>query len=205
MSHITQVSRRPVPRLPARVLPPAPVAYLDIETTGLSAADSHVTLVGLVARTRGGRCLEQFFVDSPKDEADVLEQVIDRLRGLGGVVTFNGHSFDLPFLRARAREHGLRLPWIDGWDLLREAWQWQRESGAAGSCRLRALMSRFGIKRTDRTTGDDMVAAYWRWLENGDRSARRLILAHNADDVMLLPELAACLVERRGRERARAL
>jgi hypothetical protein len=174
-------------------MPPAPVAYLDIETTGLSAEDSSVTLVGIVTRSRGGRRLEQFFVDDPDDEGEVLAAAIERLSEIGGVVTYNGHRFDLPFLRERARLHGLRLPWVEGWDLLGEARQWRRANDVAGNCRLRTMLAHFGIARKDKSGGLDVVDAYWRWVETGDPKARQLILDHNAEDVLLLPELAACL------------
>jgi hypothetical protein len=180
-------------------MPPAPVAYLDIETTGLSAEDSSVTLVGIVTRSRGGRRLEQFFVDDPDYEGEVLAAAIERLSEIGGVVTFNGHSFDLPFIRERARLHGLRLPWIEGWDLLGESRQWRRANDVAGNCRLQTMLAQFGIARWDQSGGLDVVDAYWRWVETGDPKARQLILDHNAEDVLLLPELAASLT---GRHRA---
>ena len=48
----------------------------------------------------------------------------------------------------------------------------------------------------DQSSGLDVIDPYWQWVEDGDRKARRLILDHNADDPMPLPEFAACLVGR---------
>lgn len=195
MPLVTRFASRPMPRLPRAMMPPAPVAFLDIETTGLGAASATVTLVGILTREGAGRRLQQFFVDEPRAEREVLAQVVSRLAGLGGVVTFNGHSFDLPFLRERAKRYGLRLPWLEGWDLLHEARRWRRTNGSVNDCRLSTMLAHFGISRVDHSSGLDVISAYWDWVNKKKRSARRLILDHNAEDVLLLPDLAARLVQ----------
>lgn len=120
----------------------------------------------------------------------MLEAVIARLRSVVGVVVYNGICFDLPFLRTRARHHGLVLPWVEAWDLLPVARAWRREHGAPQSCSLQSVTRHFRIARTDQTDGADAVDAYRRWLDDGDEAARDELLAHNADDVLLLPEIA---------------
>lgn len=55
-------------------------------------------------------------------------------------------------------------------------------------------MKELGFPRQDETSGAIMVDAYARWVEDGDQDARALILDHNADDLMWLPELAAILL-----------
>ena len=141
MKKFTKHEARPLPALPRGEMASGPIAYLDIETTGLSAHDSQVTVVGLVFAHRGGRTLEQYFVESPGDEAVVLRTVRRALRRFSGFVTYNGQGFDFPYLRVRASEHGLPWSWLDGLDLLRVARQWNRSAGELDNCRLDAVWS----------------------------------------------------------------
>lgn len=123
----------------------------------------------------------------------MLRAVVDQLRRVAGVVVYNGIGFDLPFLRRRARHHGLVLPWVEAWDLLPLARGWRRRHGTPRSCSLQSVARYFRIKRRDHTSGADAVDAYYRWLEAGDADARDELLLHNADDVLALPRVAELL------------
>jgi len=170
-----------------------PFAYLDIETTGLCPSRCSITAVGILRRDRTGALLEQFFVSHPQEEAKVLVDVVGALRQLECVVSFNGLAFDLPFIRARARRSGLSVPRVHALDLLPMARRWRKRRGVPENCRLQTLARHFKIPRTDKASGTEVISAYKRWLETGDPEERRLILHHNADDLMALPELAAFL------------
>lgn len=62
-------------------------------------------------------------------------------------------------------------------------------------------MSHFRVGRTDATTGQEMVEAYERWLDTGEVDERDLILEHNAQDVLLLPDIVPHLLRSPGRSR----
>jgi uncharacterized protein YprB with RNaseH-like and TPR domain len=149
---------RPLPPLP-EVAGPGPEAYLDIETTGLSADSAQVTLVGLVYSDGGVRQLEQYFVDDVESEAEVLREVARRLRAFETTVTYNGATFDLPFLRQRAAKLGVRWPRVQTYDLLRTARGWRQEYGLLPDCRLQTVMAYFKVGRQDETSGREMVEA----------------------------------------------
>lgn len=73
----------------------AETAFLDIETTGLGG-DAYITVCGVLDRTG-------FSAFSRGDEMDMLPEYLEQFRL---IVTFNGRSFDVPFLR---RELGASL------------------------------------------------------------------------------------------------
>lgn len=79
------------------------VIFLDIETTGFSARNSCIYLIGLaVIEDDRCRCI-QLFADTPDDEADVIAAAMEILSGYSVIITYNGESFDIPFIRERAR------------------------------------------------------------------------------------------------------
>jgi uncharacterized protein len=194
MSIHTQKMARPLPPLPEGA-GPGPEAYLDIETTGLSPDSAQVTLVGFVYGEGGIRYLEQHFADDPADEAEVLREVARRLRAFQVTVTNNGTTFDLPFLRQRAALLGVPWPRVETYDLLRTARTWRQTYGQLPDCRLQTVMAHFRLGRQDETSGREMVEAYHKWLRTGIGSYRDLILVHNAEDLLLLPDLVPCLTQ----------
>lgn len=190
----TRKLARPLPPLPEGA-GPGPEAYLDIETTGLSPDSAQVTLVGFVYGEGGIRHLEQHFADDAESEAEVLRDVARRLRAFAVTVTYNGATFDLPFLRQRAACLGVPWPRVETVDLLRTARAWRQEYGQLRDCRLQTVMSHFRVGRQDETSGREMVDAYYKWLRTGIGSYRDLILEHNADDLLLLPDLVPHLTQ----------
>lgn len=177
------------------------MVFLDIETTGLSPHAAHVTVVGLAFAADGERSAEQYFVDRPCDEADVLRAVARELREFTTVVTYNGQGFDLPFLEQRAALYQLRWPRLRHWDLLPEARRWRRLDGSLPDCRLQTVLAHFGFERHDHASGYEMVLAYHDWLHEQCEDSRALVLDHNADDILHLPDLADALTNPWRRER----
>src|SRR3990172_2491962 len=149
------------------------VAFLDIETTGLSALESYITVVGVYDGVAPrvyvrGRNLQDF-------AADVERYTL--------LVTYNGRQFDLPFIRAEmgvslAHAHvDLRYP-------------------------LAALGYRGGLKNIERRLGlvregpvaflDGWCAVVlWRHYQRGDERALETLLRYNLEDVVHLPHLLA--------------
>lgn len=149
----------------------ARAAYLDIETTGLGAEDDEVTAIALYdgARVRHyvrGQNLGEF-------ENDVGEIEL--------LITFNGKSFDLPFIRRTMR---LRMDQahIDLMHLLRSL-------GYRGG--LKRIERQLGLSRPDMADIDGFFAVVL-WHEyRRTRDARVLetLLAYNVQDVLNLEPL----------------
>lgn len=140
-------------------------AFLDIETTGMGAG-ARVTVVGLYdgARVRtyvAGDNLGCFCAD---------------LSEFSLVVTFNGASFDLPFL-CRCMSGMPR-------DFLHVDLRWLlRRLGHTGG--LKQIERRLGLARADDLaglSGDDAVRLWDEYLA-GDESALELLVRYNAADV----------------------
>ena len=155
-------------------------AFLDIETTGLSTDDSVVTLVGILdssgytAFVRG-------------DNLDELPATLSKYRLM---VTFNGASFDLPFLRnVFGPELDAQAGHIDLRHVLRRA-------GLPGS--LKAIERRTGTGRPSvlaTLSGRDAVTL-WQMSQEGEPGALPTLIRYNAEDVASLPRLAQLAIER---------
>jgi uncharacterized protein YprB with RNaseH-like and TPR domain len=155
------------------------VAYLDIETTGVAAGLSAITVIGLYDGEQPrvyvrGQNLAQF-------ARDIEEFTL--------LVTYNGKLFDLPFIQ---RELCLPLgqPHID----LRYP--------------LAALGYKGGLKKIERCLGleregpvallDGWCAVLlWQYHERGEAGALETLLRYNLEDVIHLPTLLAVVYNTR--------
>lgn len=154
------------------------VAYLDIETTGLSIGRDAVTVVGLYDGTR-----KRSFVRG--EDLEALPEAVRRAKLL---VTFNGRGFDVPFLRKVFPRIALEKIHLD---LLHPL----RRLGFSGG--LKAIEAGIGIHRRDEISGLGGFDAVrlWRAYEAGDDDALELLLAYNMDDVVNLEPLAELAYE----------
>jgi uncharacterized protein len=151
----------------------ARVAYLDIETSGMSPAYAYITVIGLF----DGRELKYFV------QGRNLEDFYEEIGSYDLLVTFNGKCFDVPFLRAFMP--GLRLPQahIDLRYVLRKV-------GFAGG--LKAIERQTGLSRKQDELGllDGFDAVLlWRLHERGKTEALPTLLRYNAEDIVGLKPL----------------
>jgi uncharacterized protein YprB with RNaseH-like and TPR domain len=145
-------------------------AYLDIETT----FDNTISVVGIYIP---GKEVVQL---TGVQVTDVL--VAQALEGVRIVVTFNGASFDLPFIR---RCTGLDVrEMAEHRDLLHTC----RKRGLKGG--LKRVEVLLGISRGSGIVDGRMAPRLWqRWETDGDEEALRVLLEYNKEDCVNLEVL----------------
>lgn len=163
---------------------PAKIMVLDIETTSLEADAGVLIGAGLALET--GR-IEYLEARRTSEEKSLLSKLAKRLEGVDVLVTWNGRSFDLPFLTTRLMHHGLdprpilRKTHIDLADVVK------------GRLRLTFtyldhVCDFFQIDRKKGPMGLDVPRLYVRALE-GDRKASVAIREHCIDDLRATREV----------------
>jgi uncharacterized protein YprB with RNaseH-like and TPR domain len=147
-------------------------AYLDIETTGAGWPEQTVTVIGLY----DGRDMRQFVLGQN------LLDFPEALAGVEALVTFNGSQFDLPVLRAAFPDLVFPPLHLDLRFILARL-------GHRGG--LKRIEPRFGIHRAPEVAalnGFDAVLL-WQRFQRGDRTAGKLLLQYNQEDVLNLETL----------------
>ena len=167
----------------------------DIETTGLfSGRDRIISASFCDPQTLD---VKQLFCPDPSLEKNTVQDILDELAAYDAVITYNGYTFDLPFLKARAERHGLSfspdLLWdIDVFKRLRRYWP---AAQTMPSLRQASVEEALGLtdKRDDKIRGADCIALYARFLQLGDDADAQTILLHNADDVRQLARISGAV------------
>ena len=160
---------------------------LDIETCGLSAAP--VFLVGLCHVGERNLVLRQLFARDYSEERALVAQVAAIAREYDFLVTFNGRTFDIPFLRDRAVHHRMRfamdLPHLDLLHVARRRWR-----GQFPDCRLQTL--EWHILRRRRAGDVDGAAIpgiYHDYVKRGQPHRLLPVFHHNLLDLVAMAEL----------------
>lgn len=162
--------------------------FVDIETTGLSRSRHHIYLIGL-AFYAGGTSFElhQFFADQPSDEPELLRCFCSYLEtaGVRRIITFNGNSFDLPFLCTRSDVHqtGLCFDAYELFDIYKECRR-RKNMLQLQSYRQKALEQFLGIDREDLYSGGELIKVYETYTKTPSEDAAHLLQLHNYEDVL---------------------
>ncbi len=161
----------------------------DLETTGLSGGSGTVAFVVGLGCFEGGRFHTwQFVLPSFASERRLLAAVSEAVARAHTLVTFNGKSFDVPFMEMRWLYHRLETPMEDvrHLDLLHPARRfWGPDTGGLGALERRVL----GFHRPDDVPGAEIPARYFRYLRTGDPAPLKGVLLHNQLDLVSLGTL----------------
>jgi uncharacterized protein YprB with RNaseH-like and TPR domain len=145
------------------------VAFVDIETTGLSQRRDKITVIGIY----DGRESKTYVKDIN------LDDIADELSKYRLLVSFNGARFDIPFIKSEFPEIEFKQLHIDLVYPLRRI-------GYKGG--LKNIEKILGISRSEDTegmTGFDAVRL-WKQYEKGDKGALAKIIKYNNEDIVNL-------------------
>lgn len=173
---------------------PHDIVFLDLETTGLSITP--VFLIGTMEFVNGRFVFKQYLARDYSEEISILSAFSERLKQAKMIVTFNGKSFDMPFLANRAVANGVRLAQCRSHlDLLHEA----RRAYARQlpNCKLQTLERMVcGRTRDDDIPGSEIPQAYHDFVRTGNARKIGLILLHNLYDLLTMADLMHCMWRR---------
>jgi uncharacterized protein YprB with RNaseH-like and TPR domain len=170
----------------------ARVLFLDLETCGL--ASSPVFLAGTMHWNGEDFVLRQYFARHYGEEPALLAAVHEQARGFELLVTFNGKSYDAPFLHARALTHGVPLalpPYhLDLLHAARRRWK-----GVLRDCKLQTLEHHVcrRPRRVGDVPGEQVPGIYHEYVRRGDPYALVPVFHHNLLDVITMAEILHAL------------
>ena len=167
----------------------------DIETTGLSAQRGNkIILTACLIPNSIGVTITQFLAENPYEEDRVIMATMDFLKdeSIDYLITYNGASFDIPFMKQRLATKN--LPYVlnmyefDLYNFIRSNTGLKSQIGSLSQ---KNVEQHFGISsnRKDVISGRESVKLFAEYAINQDSVIEKIILTHNREDVLQLCHL----------------
>lgn len=167
--------------------------FMDIETLGLSNVP--IILIG-VAEIKGKNIISsQYFLRDLDEEIAVLKGYFSHLDENSVHVTFNGKTFDVPFIKNRLNYHRINadfnLPHIDLMYFAKYLW-----GDELPNCQLQTIEKyKFGLERVDDVPGQYIPGYYNTYLSEKNIGPMIPIIEHNRQDIVSLADFLMKMYE----------
>jgi uncharacterized protein len=165
--------------------------FMDIETLGLKGVP--LILIG-VSRVESKKIVvDQYLLRDLDDELSALEAFNAEVESDTIFVSFNGQTFDLPYIKDRLRHHGMNADLdrnhLDLMHFSRRAWK-----DKLPNCKLQTLEKYlFNFEREDDVPSSMVPSFYKTYLETGNIGPLIPIVEHNREDVITLARILSRL------------
>jgi uncharacterized protein YprB with RNaseH-like and TPR domain len=167
--------------------------FMDIETLGLSNVP--IILIGLAEIKEKNIITHQYLLRDKSEEPALISEFLKHLNSDSVFVTFNGKSFDVPYIKNRAAYYRIDYPYkLINYDLMyyaRNLWK-----DTLPNCQLQTIEREiFNIKRDDDVPGA-YIPGYWETYHAENNIGPLVpIVEHNRLDVVNLAKFLKHMFE----------
>lgn len=158
--------------------------FFDIETLGLSPQNCPVYLIGVMDKKEGPVRIRLFFANSRRDEEELLLTFYEYTRDFDTLITFNGDTFDIPFVTKRSEDYGIPMDFsvLERIDLYKKFKKYKKLFNLE-RCSQKSFESFLGISREDQYDGGRLINVYYEYELSHDNYLKNLLILHNFEDV----------------------
>lgn len=178
------------------------ICFFDIETTGLASAASNIYLIGAgyYDKTQKEFNVIQWFADDYDSEKEMLERFVSFADGYKILLQYNGNSFDIPFVRAKCKNHKVDFGVIEKkkhLDIYVALRKYAKPLGLEKK-KLKSFEKFIGIEREDEFDGGALIEVYVEYMHNKimrkeNEPLLQLLLLHNYEDIAGLSQVSVLL------------
>ena len=159
--------------------------FFDIETTGLKKDTTILYLIGCGYYENENFHIFQWFNDDGTSEEKILCEFKSFLtKKSWTLLSFNGESFDIPYLKRHYELNELAEPFyeMDSVDLYKLLRPFKELLGLPGG-RQKNWEEYLGLYREDQYDGGKLISIYREYLKTHDEKFLHLLLLHNMEDI----------------------
>lgn len=169
--------------------------FIDIETLSLYPTSPLILIGAAFFKPDGSLTVEQYLAKDIADEKAILSHIVNAGK-FKTILTFNGSTFDLPYMRSRCNYYGIEGPFNHPhFDLLhfgRRIWKGQFSSYSLKSLEREVL-------KTDR--GADLhpvylIELYQEYLQTQKAGLLKPLIDHNRWDILSTVKLFTAMINK---------
>lgn len=160
--------------------------FFDIETTGFTAGKNSIYLIGCCLYENQRWQVIQWMAENqpPDEQTAVLEAFLDCISHCKNLVSFNGATFDLPFIEKSCAHFKIPCDFsnINHYDIYKAVRPLKKLLGMK-SLKLKAIEQFLGIFREDQYSGGALIPIYETYIKSQSQKLLSLLLLHNFEDI----------------------
>lgn len=169
--------------------------FFDIETTGFSAQNTTLYLIGALWYEEDTQYIRQWFNQDGKSEKEILASFFEFCNQFSGLIHFNGLGFDLPYLKQKATHY--EIPFLIDCnmyqiDIYKEIRPF-KDIMQLDNMKQVNIERYLSIHRDDIYTGKDLIRIFQQYVAKSDAEKERQLLLHNHDDLLGMPKISQIL------------
>lgn len=160
------------------------VLFLDIETTGLTAKNSTLYLIGCVYYENEEWHSIQWFAEKYEEELQVLTAFFQFLKNYRFLIHYNGNNFDIPYLLHKCEQYSLDYNFdsCGGIDIYRRIIPYRDILGLP-DLKQKTVEEFLQLERSDIYSGRELISKFHNYVCEHGESDLNDILLHNEDDL----------------------
>ena len=175
--------------------PDAKPLFFDIETTGFSAKNTTLYLIGALWYEAEKIHIIQWFNDDGKSETEILNAFHTFCKTYTHLIHFNGIGFDLSYLKQKAAL--LHIPFtvdtdLEQIDIYKEIRSY-KNIFQLDNMKQVSIEHYLDICRKDTYSGKELIHMYQRFVSSPNMELEQLLLLHNHDDLLGMPQISTIL------------
>lgn len=169
--------------------------FFDIETTGFSAKNTTLYLIGVLYYQDRNIEILQWFNEDGTDEGNLIQAFLQFSKAFTHLIHFNGNGFDLPYLSQKAET--LQIPFdvkerLTQIDIFKAIKPYKNCLGLSNMKQI-SIEKFLQIERTDTYSGGELIPIYQRYVAKPTSEYEQLLLLHNKDDLLGMPQISQIL------------
>lgn len=163
---------------------PKDILYFDIETTGLCADSSTLYMIGYGFYAEWAYNTVLLFNDDGESELEMLCSFMKTLAGYKYLVSYNGDTFDIPYLKAKLNNHEIKSCFdnIQSVDIYKITRRYKKLFKLQSAKQIDVEML-VGFRRKSFISGGDLIKAYKSYISDNSSRLLNNMLTHNHDDI----------------------
>jgi len=155
------------------------ICFVDIETTGLSSNYNSIYLIGILYYNKSKMLwtLVQLFAQKLNEESIILEEFIKIIKGFDSIITYNGDTFDIPFINKRLEKCKLDhiISKQQSFDMYRVVKD-NRFYLNLENLKLKTLEKSIGIHRDDIYSGKECIQFYKEYVNTNNKELGLVVM-----------------------------
>lgn len=158
--------------------------YFDIETTGFINSNSHIYMIGMFYIENDVIKYYFLFAESLQEELNLLVEFKKILSKFRQVVTFNGDTFDIPYINWRSKVYGVNISFTDVHTIdMYKDFKKYKNFLQLDKLKQKYIEEFLGIFREDKYTGGELISIYKDYTITKSEYLEKIITLHNINDM----------------------